>query len=161
MNEDLNLVAILKNVPIGTKLWSPLYGDCKFIGIIDEGLTPYPISCKVKDIHDEVHYALFASDGHNIVSDNYTNTECALFPSRTNRDWSTFKVVRHNTFKPFQKVLVKVTNDDDDHVWVAAIYSHYNKSKGRHYFTNLQWTDDASYISPFEGNEHLLGQIAE
>ena len=67
----------------------------------------------------------------------------------------------HKTFKPFQKVLVKVTNDDDNHVWVAAIYSHYNESKGRHYFSNMQWTDDDSYIIPFEGNEDKLGQIAE
>ncbi len=64
-------------------------------------------------------------------------------------------------FKPFQKVLVKVMNDDDNHVWVAAIYSHYNESKGRHYFSNLQWTDDDSGIIPFEGNESKLGQIAE
>ena len=68
----------------------------------------------------------------------------------------------HKTFKPFQKVLVKVMSDDDDnHVWVAAIYSHYNESKGRHYFSNLQWTDDDSGIIPFEGNEDKLGQIAE
>jgi len=67
----------------------------------------------------------------------------------------------HKTFKPFQKVLVKVTNDDDNHVWVAAIYSHYNESKGRHYFSNLQWTDDDGGIIPFEGNESKLGQIAE
>lgn len=65
-------------------------------------------------------------------------------------------------FKPFQKVLVKVTNDDDDnHVWLAAIYSNYNEAKGRHYFSNMQCTDDDSYIIPFEGNEDKLGQIAE
>lgn len=67
----------------------------------------------------------------------------------------------HKTFKPFQKVLVKVTNDDDNDVWVAAIYSHYNEAKGRHYFSNMQWTDDDSGIIPFEGNEDKLGQIAE
>lgn len=67
----------------------------------------------------------------------------------------------HRTFKPFQKVLVKVTNDDDNRVWVAAIYSHYNESKCRHYFSNLQWTDDDSGIIPFEGNEDKLGQIVE
>ena len=162
MNKDLNLVAILKNVPIGTTLWSPLYGDCKFIGITDEELTSHPISCKVKDKHNEVDYALFSADGRDINSDNYLNAECILFPSKENRDWSTFKVINHNTFKPFQKVLVKVTNDDDDnHIWVASIYSHYNESKGRHYFSNLQWTDDDDYIIPFEGNEDKLGQIAE
>lgn len=68
----------------------------------------------------------------------------------------------HKKFKPFQKVLVKITNDDDDnHMWVAAIYSHYDESKGRHYFSNLQWTDDDDYIIPFEGNESKLGQIVE
>lgn len=64
-------------------------------------------------------------------------------------------------FKPFQKVLVKVTSDDDNHVWIAAIYSHYNEAKGRHYFSNMQWTDNDDYIIPFEGNEDKLGQIAE
>lgn len=67
----------------------------------------------------------------------------------------------HTTFKPFQKILVKVRNADDNHVWVAAIYSHYDESKGRHYFSYLQWTDDDSNIIPFEGNEDKLGQIAE
>ena len=73
----------------------------------------------------------------------------------------------HKTFKHFQKVLVKVMNDDDNLVWVVAIYSHYNESKGKHYFSNLQyssnlqWTDDDSDIIPFEGNEDKLGQIAE
>ena len=161
MNKNINLVHVLKNVSKGTKLWSPLYGACKFIGIIDEGLTPYPISCKVKDKHNEVHYALFTADGRDINSNNYINAECILFPSKENRDWSTFKVANHNIFKPFQKVLVKVTNDDYNHVWVAAIYSHYNESKGRHYFSNLKWTDDDDYIIPFEGNESKLGQIAE
>ena len=67
----------------------------------------------------------------------------------------------HKKFKLFQKVLVKVKNDDDNYVWAAAIYSHYNEFKGRHYFTNMLWTDDDSGIIPFEGNESKLGQIAE
>ena len=161
MNEDLDLVDILKSIPTGTKLWSPLYGDCEFVGIIDKGLNPYPINCKVKDKYNETHYALFAANGHDLISDNYINAECILFPSKENQDWNSFKVAKHKKFKPFQKVLVKVTNDDDNHVWVAAIYSHYNKSKGRHYFSNLQWTDDDSFIIPFEGNEDKVGQIAE
>ena len=65
----------------------------------------------------------------------------------------------HNKFKPFQKVLIKIRTVDNNYVWVAAIYSY--GSKGRHYFSNLQWTDDDSGIIPFEGNESKLGQIAE
>lgn len=33
MNENINLVEILKNAPKGTKLWSPLCGDCTLEGI--------------------------------------------------------------------------------------------------------------------------------
>lgn len=64
-------------------------------------------------------------------------------------------------FKPFQKVLVKVKSNDDNHMWIAAIYSHYDEAKGRHYFSNMQWTNVDDYIIPFEGNEDKLGQIAE
>ena len=66
----------------------------------------------------------------------------------------------HKTFKPFQKVLVKVAHGFE-FVWIAAIYSHYNESEGRYYLSNMQWTDDDSGIIPFEGNEDKVGQIAE
>lgn len=29
----INLSEILKNMPIGTKLWSPIFGDCEFHGV--------------------------------------------------------------------------------------------------------------------------------
>ena len=67
----------------------------------------------------------------------------------------------HKKFKPFQKVLIKIKTVDNYYVWVGSIYSYYSESKGRHYFSNLQWTDDDSGIIPFEGNEDKVGQIAE
>ena len=67
----------------------------------------------------------------------------------------------HKKFKPFQKVLVKVTHDDGNQIWVPAIYSYYNDSRGRHHFTSMQWTDDDSSVIPFEGNEDKVGKIAE
>lgn len=66
----------------------------------------------------------------------------------------------YKTFKPFQKVLVKVAQGFEL-VWIAAIYSHYDTKNNRHYLTNMQWTEDDDYIIPFEGNEDKLGQIAE
>ena len=39
MNENLNLVEILKDCPKGTKLYSPSYGDCGYLG--DEELDGY------------------------------------------------------------------------------------------------------------------------
>ena len=66
----------------------------------------------------------------------------------------------HKTFKPFQKVLVKVAYGFEL-VWTASIYSHYDTKNNRHYLANMQWTEDDDYIIPFEGNEDKLGQIAE
>ena len=66
----------------------------------------------------------------------------------------------HKTFKPFQKVLVKVAHEFEL-IWTASIYSHYDTKNNRHYLTNMQWTEDDDYIIPFEGNEDKLGQIAE
>ena len=40
MNENLNLIEKLKNVPKGTKLWSPICGDCYFQRIIEGSSSP-------------------------------------------------------------------------------------------------------------------------
>lgn len=44
MNKNLNLAEILKDAPKGTKLWSPLCGECELVAV-DENYT-YPILCK-------------------------------------------------------------------------------------------------------------------
>ena len=36
MNENLNLVEILKDAPKGTKLWSPICGYCEFLKIVND-----------------------------------------------------------------------------------------------------------------------------
>lgn len=33
MNENINLVEILKDCPKGTKLYSPIFGEVEFLGI--------------------------------------------------------------------------------------------------------------------------------
>lgn len=98
MDDNLNLVEILKDAPKGTKLWSPLCGECELVAV--EENYSYPISCKTSDgkdinfTHLGKYYSIFK------------NGECVLFPSKENRDWSTFKVSEgHKHFVPFQRVL--------------------------------------------------------
>lgn len=47
MNEKLNLVEILKDVPKGTKLWSPLCGECTLHGIDMSSDVPICVEVKV------------------------------------------------------------------------------------------------------------------
>ena len=57
-------------------------------------------------------------------------------------------------FKPFQQVLVR---DEEKNEWVAAIFSHENKTLWYKYvYVCTSWII-WQYCIPFEGNEHLLG----
>lgn len=100
MNENLNLVEILKDCPKGTKLYSTIFGEVKFMGIKEN--ATYPIIVKVND----ENFESFTADGRMIV-----DWECTLFPSRTQRNWAEFKPKKPKfdpkTLQPFDKVIAK------------------------------------------------------
>ena len=106
----MNIAEILKNVPKGTKLYSPIFGELTF-------MCTNILCIKVLDLSNIVRE--FYHDGRF-----YMNGECMLFPSRENRDWSTFTLNKFdvNSLKPFDKVLVR---DDDKDEWYCEFYSHY------------------------------------
>lgn len=83
MNENLNLVEILKDCPKGTKLYSPIYGDVELIRVLQNYGGDYPIEIKLID-----------GSINGVTTDGrlyeYYNGECVLFPSRYQRDWSKF-----------------------------------------------------------------------
>ena len=85
MNENLNLVEILKDCPEGTKLYSTIYGDVKFIRINQNNDVIYPIEIRLSD--DSINSV--TTDGRLC---EYYNGECTLFPSKEQRDWSKFNV---------------------------------------------------------------------
>lgn len=80
MNENLNLVEILKDCPKGTKLYSTVYGWVEFIGI-STGEFP------VKYLKDDESLGSATAQGLLL---SYYDGECTLFPSKEQRDWSKF-----------------------------------------------------------------------
>ena len=82
MNENLNLVEILKDCPEGTKLYSPVFGEVEFESINDI-IGPIVVTTNTGNAE------CFTADGKM-----YTryNGECLLFPSKEQRDWSKFNV---------------------------------------------------------------------
>ena len=152
MTEDLNLLRILLDTPMGTKLYSPLYGDVELIEV-DCTYEIILVKTAVTAIR-----AIFFKDGTvRTSSENgevWASSECLLFPSRENKDWSTFQTPKPKPkpqFKPFQKVLVR---DKDDDVWRAKHFSDFLNEEEYQYGC----TDDIGYIQciPFKGNEELL-----
>ena len=80
MNENLNLVKILKDCTEGIKLYSTIFGDVKFNHVENDA---YPI---VLDVREGFTFRV-SQDGRYM---NDFNGECTLFPSKEQRDWSKF-----------------------------------------------------------------------
>lgn len=98
MNENLNLVEILKDCPKGIKLYSTIYGDVELEKVYLKD-DEYPIEIKIGEGSDMTYVA---NDGR-LLGD--FPGECTLFPSKDQRDWSKFK-----TKKPKFKVGDKIVN---------------------------------------------------
>ena len=84
MNENLNLVEILKDCPKGTKLYSPLFGDVEFVRVCQNNYVDFPVVIKLSDNT----ITSVTTDGRLY---KYYNGECILFPSKEQRDWNKFK----------------------------------------------------------------------
>ena len=106
MNENLDLVEILKDCPKGTKLYSPLCGEVE-LDSVDEDYMYYPIKANRDGLQ-----LTFTRDGR---FHRKFNGECMLFPSKYQRDWSKFKApvkkFDPKTLNPFDKVLVRSSNE--------------------------------------------------
>lgn len=77
MEKEIDIAKILKNAPIGTKLYSPLFGNV-FLKYIGE------LFITVR------HHGTTANFYHNGRLYNYEGTEPMLYPSKEMRDWNKF-----------------------------------------------------------------------
>ena len=157
MNENLNLVEILKDCPKGTKLYSMIYGDVELEKISNDENDKYPIFIRLHDntIDDVTKVGRYIGiyDG-----------ECVLFPSKDQRDWSKFKP-KKNKFDPktlnaFDKVLVRLTKDC---IWNATFFSHYDKeiNWGCHPCVTTSCKSYDKCIPYNDETKHLLGTSEE
>ena len=148
MNENLNLVEILKDCPSGTKLYSTTLGDVVFESIAVDKLHPIIIK------NNNYSYG-FSADGKI----NFDKGECTLFPSKDQRDWSKFKLKKPKfdpkTLKPFDKVLVR---DGKVEGWMCDVYSHKLKDDNSYMCISNKYYCCIPYN---EETKHLVGTINE
>lgn len=145
MNENINLVEILKDCPKGTKLYSPIFGEVRFSRIDNNQIVV---------LDKERLDCFFDSTGK--FYRKYDNTECLLFPSKDQRDWSKFKCIKTkfdpNTLKPFDKILVRDTNSLN---WTCNIFSYYQPL---HEFPIKAAFSEFRYCVPYnDDTKHLIG----
>lgn len=158
MNENLNLIEILKDCPEGTTFWSDNYGEVQF-------------KCIIKSYTNSINYPILVkrSDGHNVYytkegwHDMYFPASCLLWPSKDCRDWSKFTASWYKkekfdpkTLKPFDKVLVR---DSHNATWFCKSFSHIGLSKFYKYATN---SGLYMYCIPYnDDTKHLVGTVEE
>lgn len=165
MNENINLVDILKDCPQGTKLYSTVFGEVKFDRI--DTILSHPIVVRIGRIEDD-HTETFAADGRLY---SYHNGECVLFPSKEERNWSKFNQQPQTkqpkfdpkTLQPFDKVLVRNCTADK---WKCAHFSYMEPSfKGTIYVTSMLFRDRILYndncIPYNDETKHLVGTTDE
>lgn len=91
MNENLNLVEILKDCPSGTKLYSTVFGEVIFDNVAIG--TAHPIVIRLKDGSRKS----FSAEGKLYIM---YDGECTLFPSKNQRDWSKFNPKKEGFITP-------------------------------------------------------------
>ena len=154
MNKNIDLTKILKDCPKGTEFYSCIYGKVRFDCLQS---CEYP----VLTIRGDGLYASFSRVG------KYTDapdSECCLFPSKEQRDWSKFEAPWHKkdkfdpkTLKPFDKVLVR---DSNTSTWRCTFYSHTREdgSKWKYITGNSAY----EWCIPYnDDTKHLVGTRKE
>ena len=169
MNENIDLTKILEGCPRGTKLYSSIFGEVRFVGIdIDDeySIKLQPRSKFIKPQAGskfptslEVYHA---KDGR--LSCAYDG-ECTLFPSKDQRDWSKFKrfwdkskvdKFDPDTLQPFDKVLARDYFHDE---WMCTFFSHIRENSDSPYVgVNLDWRCCIPYN---DNTKHLVGTTDE
>lgn len=149
-NKTLDLCEKLAGCPKGTKLWSPLFGNCRILKIRKDSIT---VSNEAVGFHS------FDKHGHYFDS----SEECLLFPSKDNRDWDSWECPKPKaerfdpkTLQPFDKVLGR---DLDNDKWRISFFGIIDM--GREYPV-LTVFDPWKRCVPYnEDTKHLFGTTDE
>ena len=147
----MNIAGILKYCPEGIKLYTTIWGEVTFIEVSENVCNLYPII-----IYNGYDHVGLTKDGRYLI--NKQDSECILFPSKDQRDWSKFTAPWYKkekfdpkALKPFDRVLIK------DVIWSVGIFSHYNKNVC-YYSCECVGGTITKYCIPYnDETKHLVG----
>lgn len=140
----INIVNILRNAPVGTRLYCTMLGWINFKCI--DTKSEYPIICMYNNGSSFIYFTKY---GYYYNSDD---AECVLFPSDTLRTWDITHYGTYGTFiaskfdkttlKPFDKVLVR---DSVSSVWQISFFSSIDDRNVYRCINACPWTHCIPY----------------
>ena len=132
----INIADILKDCPKGTKLYSPICGNCKLLKIYNG------LGFDVINDADEVFN--FSYDGRSNL-----NGECCIFPSKDKRDWNTFRPFKDGDIIAKDEFIVIFSHSKQSAVKVKEQIVYYHcYLRGSSYFKSTK-DCGVGYISDF------------
>ncbi len=123
-NKDINIAEILKDCPMGMKLYSPLFGNVELFSVSENNI---PIKVRISKGRTYDYYS-FTSEGYYYAG--YYDAECLLFPSREMRDWRKF----------FKSGDVVVSKDGTK----AGVFDKWNNDKYTSFLTSFSIYKDGN-----------------
>lgn len=134
------------------EIYCTLLGEC-FVQKVDKESGEI-IATLVQKADNE---RMLACDEYGRPAGNI-DAECCVFPSRDDRDWSTFDATPRydiSELKPFDKVLVRCTYGTfGDKIWHPNFYSKYNSDERLHQCLFGNFNECVPYN---DETKHLLG----
>lgn len=97
----VNIAKLLKDAPKGTKLYSPLFGEVKFLAIDSADSTI------IVETERETHEWFSACGKYKVAKSHllYSDSDCTLFPSKDYRTWQGWTPCVAPKFKVGDKVI--------------------------------------------------------
>lgn len=150
MNENLNLAEILKDCPKGTKLYSTIFGEVEFVDC--DNLYQIVVAKESK-------YYCFTSEGAFIFKNiKYNLGECALFPSKDQRDWSKFNPKNEELVPPCEFKDGDILSYQCRYLKNRSIYIYrYHKTLNTVYYVALSGNTDPIFRINNKGKYALNG----
>lgn len=158
METKINVARILKDKPVNTKLYSPLYGDV------------YLSYISVRNNICVLHHRFILSDFfYNGRYTTYKESEIMLFPSKEMRDWSKFAWKKGDVLVSEDNVHIIFEKFEDDtytrfkgkhYLWKECDEEDYNKEETKMLTSVFEKAADdvaQTYIKTIE--EHLGGKL--
>ena len=120
MEEKINIAKILKDKPVNTKLYSPLYGDVYFsyIGVRNNIIV----------LHHRFTLSDFLYNGRYTA---YKESEIMLFPSKDMRDWRKFAWKKGDVLVCTDGKAEVIFERFDDDNYTSFVGKHYLESYGK------------------------------
>lgn len=151
MEDKINIAEILRNVPKGTKLYSPLFGKCELEEVIND--KEYPISVC---LGSKSSFRTFTKDGCYLSK--IEGSECVLFPSSKMRCWDKFFKRGDIVYNPNSKMLAIFDGwANDDYTEFNTTINYYKD----HTFGEEEVCDTECFVKANDEQKTLFIAAAE